>query len=374
MSTHHFGSVDPKGLSRTFQRAGLSGAGGGGFPTYAKWQRTDEVHSLLLNHQESEPNCYIDKWLADEYAGQFAALFDALLDSSLERVVVGAKATDRDPWLHSLEAATGGTVYHPEDLPMDIEETSGVVFAYTEDRYECGMENVLLQRVANTILGKDLPIDYGWIVQNTETAYNISQILAHDEPVLRKFVHLDGYRSDGSRLSHQLFDVPVGTSVAALLKTAGINPDNLGSDRVIANGGPGWCFKIQRPADRYGIRKHTNCVLLLGETTVAENTYGNGRIDAREPLNWSLDEPATQPEPVNPDRVHVPIVTNETYGELVAESDHTVEFGDLVDKGQVVADPGEEGRGFSVAHHAPIAGQVSDVTPREVEIRRESRV
>jgi Na+-translocating ferredoxin:NAD+ oxidoreductase RnfC subunit len=374
MTSQRFGSVDPENLSRTFQRAGLSGAGGSGFPTYAKWQRTDEAHSLLLNNQESEPNCYVDKWLVDEYADQFAALFDVLLDSSLERVIIGAKATDRNPWLRSLEAATEGTVYHPEDLPMDVDETSGVVFAYSKDTYECGMENVLLQRVADTILGKDLPIDYGWIIQNTETAYNMCQTLAHDEPVLRKFVHLDGYRSDGRRLSPQMFDVPVGTSVAALFKAAGIDPDNLGKDRVIADGGPGWCFKIQRPADRYGIRKHTNCVLLLDETTVAEHTYGNGRIDVREPLNWSADEPATQPETVDPDRVHVPIVTNETYGELVAESEPTVEFGDLVDEGQVVANPVEEGQGFSVTHHAPIAGQVSDVTPREVEIRRESRV
>ncbi len=374
VSVQEFESIDPADLSRTIRRAGLSGAGGGGFPTYAKWQRIDEVQSLLMNHQESEPNCYVDKWLGAEYADQFAALFDALLDSSLERIVVGAKVTDRNPWLHPLEAATGGTVYLPADLPMDVDETSGVVFAYTDDTYECGMENVLLQRTANTVLGKDLPIDYGWIVQNTETVYNVYRALANDEPVLRKFVHLDGYRSDGRRLSHQMFDVPVGTSVATMLQAAGVDQDSLGTDRVIADGGPGWCFKIQRPADRYGVRKHTNCVLLLDETTVAEHTYGNGRIDVREPLDWSLDDPTKRPAQISPDRVHVPTVTNESYGDLIAESDHTVEFGDLVDSGQVVADPVEEGQGFSVTHHAPIAGQVSDVTPREVEIRRDAHV
>jgi Na+-translocating ferredoxin:NAD+ oxidoreductase RnfC subunit len=94
----------------------------------------------------------------------------------------------------------------------------------------------------------------------------------------------------------------------------------------------------------------------------------------REPLEWSRDDPASEPEPVDPDRVHVPIVTNETYAELIARSEPTVEFGDRVDEGQVVADPVEEGRGFSVAHHVPMAGQVSDVTPREVEVRREFRV
>jgi len=373
MTVEHPGSVDPERLAPTFQRAGLSGAGGGGFPTYAKWQRVDEVHSLLMNHQESEPNCYVDKWLCHEHAEEFAALFDALLESALERVVISAKAADREPWLRSLEAATDATVYHPAELPVDISRESGLVVTYTEDTYEFGMENGHWQHTTNTVLGKELPIDYGWIVQNTETVYNMYRALKDDSPVLRKYVHIDGYRTDGRRVSHRMFDVPVGTSVAALLEAAGVDQDSLGDDRILVDGGPGWCFKIQRPADRYGVRKHTNCVLLLDETTVTEYTYGNGRIDVREPLAWSSDEHSTEPERVDPDRVHVPIVTNETYTGLIARSEPTVEFGDMVENGEVVADPVEEGRGFSVSHHAPISGQVADVTPREVEIRREPR-
>jgi len=373
MSVQSIGSIDPDELAPTFQRAGLSGAGGGGFPTYAKWQRIDGIHSLLMNQQESEPNCYVDKWLCEEHTEDFAALFDALLESTLERIVVSAKAVNREPWLRSLEEVTGGTVYHPADLPVDISTESGLVFAYTEDTYEFGMENVLLQTTTDTVLGKDLPIDYGWIVQNTETVYNMYRALGNDEPVLRKYVHLDGYRSDGNRVPHRMFDAPIGTSVATLLEAAGIDQDSLGDDRALVEGGPGWCFKIQRPADRYGVRKHTNCVLLIDGTTAAEYTYGNGRIDVREPLTWSSDDHMKEPKPVDPDRVHVPIVTNESYTELIARSEPTVEFGDMMDRGQAVAEPDGEGRGFSVAHHAPISGQVSDVTPREVEIRRGPR-
>jgi Na+-translocating ferredoxin:NAD+ oxidoreductase RnfC subunit len=369
MKAKRLGPVDPEALAPTFQRAGLSGAGGGGFPTYVKWQRVDEVHSLLMNHQESEPNCYVDKWLCEEHTAEFAALFDALLESTLERILVSAKAVDREPWMRSLEERTDATVYQPADLPVDISDESGLVFAYTADTYEYGMENVLLQKTAGTVLGKELPIDYGWIVQNTETVYNMYRALDGDEPVLRKYVHIDGYRENGSRVPHRMFDVPVGTSVATLFEAAGVDQDSLGDDRVIVDGGPGWCFKIQRPADRYGVRKHTNCVLLLDETTVGEHTYGNDRVDVREPLTWSSDTHSTEPESVDPDRVHVPIVTNETYTGLIASSRPTVEFGDTVKRGEVVADPAEEGRGFSVTHHAPISGQVSDVTPREVEIR-----
>ncbi len=371
MSSHPFASVEPDEFAPVFQQAGVSGAGGGGFPTYVKWEQVDDIHSLLVNHQESEPNCYIDKWLGDTHAEELAAFFDHLLESTFERIVIGAKAVDRDPWLRSLEEATDGTVYHPADLPINVSSESGVVFGYTEDTYEIGMENVLMQKTADTVLGKDLPIDCGWVVQNTETIHNICQALKDNKPVLRKYVHIDGYRSDGSRVPHRMFDAPIGTSVAALFEAAGIDQDTLGDDRVFVDGGPGWCFKIQRPADRYGIRKHTNCVLLLDKTTVAEHTYGNGRIDVRDQLTWSLDGHMKDPEPVNPDRVHVPIVTNEAYAELIARSEPTVEFGDLVDKGQVIADSVEDRHGFSIAHHAPISGQVSDVTPREIEIRKE---
>jgi Na+-translocating ferredoxin:NAD+ oxidoreductase RnfC subunit len=363
-------SVGAERLAPELQRAGVSGAGGGGFPTYAKWESVDGVDYLLMNHQESEPNCYVDKYLGVEYADRLAALFEGLLESTLDAVVVGAKWKDRDPWLRPLEDATGGTVYSPEQLPLDMGEESGVVFAYTEDTYECGMENVLLQATTETVLGKDLPIDYGWIVQNTETVYNICRAV-EDDPVLTKFVHVDGYRADGSRIPHRMFEAPVGTSAAALLEAAGVDQDSLGEDRVLVDGGPGWCFKVQRPADRYGISKHTNCVMLLAESVVEEHTYGNGRINVIDPLEWGRERPATEPERVEPDRVHVPIVTNETYSDLIAESEPTVEFGDPVERGQVVAEPVGQGNGYSVTHHTPIAGEVSDVTPREVEVRRE---
>jgi Na+-translocating ferredoxin:NAD+ oxidoreductase RnfC subunit len=357
-------------IGPALRRAGLSGAGGGGFPTYVKWRSIGDVDYLLVNHQESEPNCYVDKWIGREYAEELATLFDFLLDTALDAVVIGAKQKNRDPWLRPLEAATDGSVCAPEDLPLDPDAASGVTFAYTENTYECGMENVLLQRTTGTILGKDLPVDYGWIVQNTETMYNIWRALAHEDPVLHTFVHVDGYLSDGRRVPNRMFQAPIGTSAAALFSAAGVDPDSLAADRRLVEGGPGWCFAVQRPADRYGVRKRTNCLMLLGQDHVADNTYGNGRIDVLDPLEWSLSDPDVEPTRIDPDRVHVPIVTNETYDDLIAASDPGVQFRETVSSGQVVADPIPEGEGFSVAHHAPISGEVSDVTPREIEIRR----
>lgn len=356
-------------ISDRIRTAGLSGAGGGGFPTYPKWQELETVDTLLVNHQESEKNCYMDKWIGRERASELADLFDALLAGPLELVIVGAKISDR-AWTRSLEESTAAQVYLPEELPVDPEAESGVVVAYTEDEYQYGMENVLLQRVAGVILGKDLPVDYGWIVQNTETVYNIYRALFEGEPVLDKYVHVDGYLADGSRIPHRLFKAPIGTSAEELLGAAGVDADTLARDRTLVDGGPGWCFAVQRPADRYGVTKHTNCLMLLEDQVIEDHVYGNGRIDVQEPLSWDHNDPATDPVRLDPDRVHIPIVTNEAYADTVGSSSSLVAFGDHVERGETVARPRSEGDGFSVCHHATIDGIVSDVTPREVEVRR----
>lgn len=355
-------------ISSQLQQAGISGAGGGGFPTYPKWRQLDSIDHLLVNHQESEANCYADKWIGRERADELADLFDFLLAGSLETVIIGAKLTDRE-WTEQLETVTNASVYFPEDLPLDPDNESGVVFGYTEDTYELGMENVLLQQVAGVVLGKDLPVDYGWIVQNTETLYNVYCALIDEDPMLEKYVHIDGYLADGSRVPHQMFKAPIGTSAEELLAAADINADTLSRDITLVDGGPGWCFKVHRPADRYGVTKHTNCLMLLDDELIEDNIYGNGRIDVRESLTWKRKNPATKPTSVDPDRVHIATVTNEKYDSEVVRSKPLVEFGDYVNRGEKVAEPQPDDRGFSVCHHATIDGVVSDVTPREIEIR-----
>ncbi|MFB6280607.1 MAG: NADH dehydrogenase subunit [Haloferacaceae archaeon] len=360
VSLRDLDDATPTDIASTIRDAGLAGAGGAGFPTHAKWERLDDVSYLLVNHQESEPNYYMDKWLGRTRADEFAALFDALLGPAVDAVVVGTKASYRERWTGALEAATDATVHRPGDLPIDPDADARVAIAYTDDRYEYGMETVLLRLVADVVVRDGLPMDHGWIVQNTETLYRLYRTLAADEPVTRKYVHVDG-----SVPRHRMLEVPVGTPASALLAAAGRSADDLGADELLADGGPGWCFAVDGPPAEFGVTKRTNGVLVLDADLVAQNTVGDDRINVLEARDWARDH-ETEPTTLVPDEVRVPLLTNPAFGSLVAPSEPTVAPGDRVAEGDPIARPGEGG--ISNTQHASVDGRVTDVTEEYVEI------
>ncbi|AFK21151.1 NADH dehydrogenase subunit (plasmid) [Haloferax mediterranei ATCC 33500] len=364
VNLQRLGQAEVPEIATTLRNAGIAGAGGAGFPTHAKWERLDEVSFLLVNHQESEPVYYIDKWLGKTHTEDLASLFDALLEETLELIVICAKETNQAQWMGELEAALDGTVYTAEQLPIDPADESGVVFAYTDDRYEYGMESVLLRLVADVVLQNELPMDHGWIVQNTETMFNIFHALDKGETVTRKFVHVDG-----NVPRHRFLEVPVGTPATTLLDAAGRKSAELDDDETLADGGPGWCFEVEGPPSEFGVSKRTNCVLVLDKDVVAENTLGNGRVNVLSAYDWSGDH-ETEPTPVEPDVVRIPLITNPSFGDIVAKSHPIVEEGTEVTEGAMIAVPGQDG--ISNSQHASIDGTVTAVTETHIEIRRNS--
>ncbi|QLG50859.1 NADH dehydrogenase subunit [Natrinema halophilum] len=356
-------AVDTPEYAVTLRNAGLAGAGGAGFPTYAKWERLEEVDSLLVNHQESEPNYYMDKWLGRERADELASLFDGLLGHAFDRIVISTKRADRDEWLGELETATDARIYEPADLPIDSDET-GIVIAYTADKYEFGMESVLMRIVADVVMqGEELPMDHGWIVQNTETLFNVYRALVDGEPTTEKFVHVDGRVP-----THRFLEVPVGTPATALLEAAGRSA-SLEANEVILDGGPGWCFEIEQPPETFGVRKRTNCLLVIEESVVAENRLGSGgRVNVLAPAAWKQSSHETElTATLAPDRVEVPLITNPDFEGVVTPSEPIVQAADEVQAGEMIAQPAD---GISVAQHATIDGTVTAVDDESITIER----
>lgn len=351
-------------IAEILQRAGVAGAGGAGFPSYMKWSDTESVTSLLVNHQESEPNYYSDKWNMRARSDAFETLFEYLLEEIFDVIIIGTKDKYRDEWMDPLEQfdTVDMTVRSPSELPVDSDKESGVVVAYTPDVYTYSEESVLLMTTAGVAIGDDLPTDHGWIVHNTETLYNVYRALSDGTPVTRKYVVVDG-----NTPRHRCLDVPVGTPASTLLEAAGLS--ELPEDQVLADGGPGWCYRIDRPSDLFGVRKRTNGVLVLDETVVEDNLGEDGEIDVLEEQDWTAKDHETTPTRLEPDTVRIPLITNEGYIGLVEPSVPTVSAGDTVSEGERIADPHPDS--ISIAQHASIDGEVVYDTETHVVIRRQ---
>lgn len=355
--------LDPETIPERLTEAGVAGAGGAGFPSAPKWAKLDEVHSLMINHQESEPNYYSDKWLAREHAAELAAFFDALLDAGVfERVVIGTKQKYRGKWTDELEAATDATIFEDDETPADVSDEDGVVIVYTKDMYDFSEEQVLLMIAVGERIGRDLPTDHGWIVHNTESIFNVSRALRDGTPVTRKYVHVDG---DTPR--HRCLDVPIGTQASVLLDAAGLDVADIDADTVLADGGPGWSYEIEESPDEFGVRKRTNAVLVLGREEVEEHTEQEDRINVLDARDWHDREHETEPTTLDPDFVRIPLITNAAYEGFVAPAEPVVETGDSVSVGDVVAEPAGD---ISETQHASIDGVVEAITDTHVEIRR----
>ncbi|RQH02396.1 NADH dehydrogenase subunit [Natrarchaeobius oligotrophus] len=357
--------LDPQSISERLYDAGVAGAGGAGFPSGAKWEKLDDVHSLLVNHQESEPNYYSDVWLADDRAEEFAAFFEAMIEEGLfDRIVVGTKQKYRDEWTTEFEAACDAAVYHEDDLPADLDDEEGIVFAYTGETYDFSEEQVLLMITAGERIGRDLPTDHGWLVHNTETLWNVRNALADETPVTRKYVHVDG-----DTPVHRCLEVPLGTTAADLLEAADLPPDELPDDAVLLDGGPGWSYAIDEDPRAFGTRKRTNAVMVLDEATVEEHTEQEDRVNVLEERDWYAREHETEPTTLEPESVRIPLITNAAYDGLVTPGDPTVEPGDSVSRGDVVAERTDGS--ISNNHHASIDGVVSEVTETHVVLESE---
>ncbi len=347
-------------ISEAIRDCGISGAGGAGFPTYTKWKDLDSIDYLLMNHQDSEPNFHKDKYLFKKNTDKYIELFDFLLDDILDLVVVGVKEVNREKWMEDIEEKLDPTIYLPEDLPINLEDEFGVVFAYTENQYKYGMEGPLLKAVSGTTIGKDVPMDHGWIVDNTETLYNIYQAFKHHDPVVNKYLHIDG-----ENIESRFINVPIGSPIIEILDKFGISKKEIDRKNLTAlDGGPGWCFEVD--IDTFSVRKNTNCILLFDKETVKQNKKGN-HIDITDQYSWK-DKQKNSPVSMKPSFVRIPLITNPNYEGIVYKSIPIVETGEKINKCDKISKPNQEG--YSIPKHASISGNITEINNTEIEITK----
>lgn len=175
------------------RKAGILGAGGGGFPAFVKYSA--QADTFIVNAAECEPFLDKDRLLLLNFPGEIASAIAAVKKAvGAKRAVIAIKHKN----LSAIEGRYG-----------DIE------IAVLPDVYPMGDEAVLVYEVTGRrVPGGGIPLDVGVIVSNVETVYNVARAIK-GEPVLDKFLTVCGAVQKPAT-----FKVPVGTPAADLVAEA----------------------------------------------------------------------------------------------------------------------------------------------------------
>ena len=230
-------------IKNIMQSAGIVGAGGAGFPSYAKLAEGADI--LVINCAECEPLIYTEYMLMRE---------------EMEKIAAGAKLVMEHLGIShtyiSLKEYRGKALgYTDGQFLLD-----GVSIKLMPNVYPIGDEiNLIYQTTGRLIKPGNLPISAGVIVFNGETVYNIYNAVTYGTPVTEKWVTVAG-NIDNRRV----VKAPIGMRVTELFKTLGIK---IKDDEVLFDGGPSM-GRIENPASSI-ITKTTNALLIIPETAPA---------------------------------------------------------------------------------------------------------
>ena len=231
--------MEMKELSSILQQNGIVGAGGAGFPTYAKLNENAET--IILNCAECEPLLRLHRQLLEKYAREIVETFHMMGQTMGSKdIVIGIKKAYKAA-IEALNAVIG-------DYP-------GVRLGLLDEVYPAGDEVVLIYEVTGKVVNPGgLPIQSGVAVFNVETVYNVYRAIKKNTPVVDKLVSVVAEVNKPVTVR-----VPLGCTIQEVVDLAG---GTTTKNAVYFVGGPmmGNIGTGSQP-----VTKTTNAVLVLPE-------------------------------------------------------------------------------------------------------------
>lgn len=226
-------------LKKIVKANGVVGAGGAGFPSYAKLN--EKADTIILNCAECEPLLRLHRQVLEKYTREILSTLTTIANSvGATQVFVSIKATYKKA-VAALEAAL------PEFPNINIKLLPNV--------YPAGDEVITIYETTGRVVPPGaLPISVGVTVFNVETVLNIYYGTLGIKPVCEKYVTVTGAVKNPVTLK-----VPLGMTFEELIALAG------GTDLkeyALINGGP----MMGKIANLYDVvTKTTNAIIVLPE-------------------------------------------------------------------------------------------------------------
>lgn len=193
--------MEIKELSKVLRENGVVGAGGAGFPTYAKLDQRAET--IILNCAECEPLLKLHRQLLEKHAREILNTFYTIGQAvGAKEMIIGVKKA----YTQTIEA-----------LEEWLGDYPGMQLGFLDEVYPAGDEIVLIYEVTGKVVPPGgLPIKCGVAVFNVETVYNAYRALQEETPNVDKVVSIVG------EVEHPVtVRVPIGCTINEAVAQAG---------------------------------------------------------------------------------------------------------------------------------------------------------
>ncbi len=231
--------MDFKTLSDILKNAGVVGAGGAGFPSYAKLN--EKADTVILNCAECEPLLKLHRQVLEKYAEEIVFALETVKNVlGADRVIIAVKPHYKDAVEASKEA---------------IEGKEGFEIGLLPEIYPAGDEVVTIYETTGRVVpAGQLPISVGCVVYNVETILNAYFAITENKGVTYKYITVAGEVKKPCTLK-----VPIGMTYGEVVELAG---GATIEDPVIFAGGP---MTGSISSKRDVVTKTSNAILVLPE-------------------------------------------------------------------------------------------------------------
>ena len=238
-------------LKEIMKKAGIVGAGGAGFPSYAKL--AEGADTLVINGAECEPLLYSDY---------------VLLHKEMPTVLFGIKAVAEELKIPRTLLCVKEHTAKRLKLLDGVKLADKIWLKVLPDVYPMGDEiSLIYEATGRVVKPGNLPITARVIVFNVETMYNVALAVKFEQPVVSKWVTVAGDIAQPF-----VVKVPIGTPVCELFERNGVEvPEGY----TVLDGGPSMGKVID--AETAVVTKTTKGLLILPDSCEAVTSkYLNG--------------------------------------------------------------------------------------------------